>query len=183
MQNELKQIQHQTHTTFLYVTHDQEEALTMSDRIAVINHGRCVQCDQPETLFRRPRTRFVAGFFRGCNVLEADCTGEAEGCVRLLLGTAEITVPTDGVSRSGRPRLTVAIRAESPHLGAVAKGTDVTFPAILADVVYRGTVVDHVLELADGQRMVVSATRRLAAHAGELISFGLDPEDVVLLED
>src|SRR2546422_8622750 len=72
MQAELKHIQQKTGTTFLYVTHDQEEALTMSDRIAVLHDGACVQCDAPERLFRRPRTRFVAGFFPGCNILAAD---------------------------------------------------------------------------------------------------------------
>src|SRR5215510_14546505 len=75
MQSELKHIQRKTGTTFLYVTHDQEEALTMSDRIAVLNRGVCVQCDEPEALFRRPRTRFVAGFFRGCNVVRAELVG------------------------------------------------------------------------------------------------------------
>ena len=75
MQTELKRIQKQTGTTFVYVTHDQEEALTMSDRIAVIDRGECVQCDTPRTLFRRPRTRFVAGFFRDCNLVEAECIG------------------------------------------------------------------------------------------------------------
>ncbi|MGI9303724.1 MAG: amidase family protein, partial [Gammaproteobacteria bacterium] len=64
MQNELKRIQHQTETTFVYVTHDQDEALTMSDRIAVISHGRCVQCDEPEALFQKPRNRFVAQVLR-----------------------------------------------------------------------------------------------------------------------
>ena len=71
MQGELTGIQEATGTTFVYVTHDQEEALTMSDRIAVLNRGRCVQVDEPERIFRHPRTRFVAGFFRGCNVLDA----------------------------------------------------------------------------------------------------------------
>lgn len=183
MQNELKSIQHQTHTTFLYVTHDQEEALTMSDRIAVIDDGRCVQCDRPETLFRRPRTRFVAGFFRGCNVLEAECAGEADGQARLRLGAIEFTIPTDGVGCIDRARVAVAIRAESPHLGAAARERDVTFSAIVTDVIYRGTVIDHVLELADGQQIVVSATRRQAERKGEPIKIGVDPEDVVLLED
>src|SRR2546421_436032 len=59
MQAELKHIQQKTGTTFLYVTHDQEEALTMSDRLAVLHDGACVQCDAPERLFRRPRTRFA----------------------------------------------------------------------------------------------------------------------------
>ena len=69
MQTELKRVHAETGTTFLYVTHDQEEALTMSDRIAVLNRGHIAQCDAPETIYRRPRSVFVARFFRGCNVL------------------------------------------------------------------------------------------------------------------
>ena len=69
MQLELRRIQKETGTTFLYVTHDQEEALTMSDRVAVFREGCCVQCDVPAELFEHPRTRFVASFFRGFNVL------------------------------------------------------------------------------------------------------------------
>ena len=64
MQIELKHIHQRIGTTFLYVTHDQEEALTMSDRIAVLDRGRCVQCDAPERVHHKPRTRFVAEFFR-----------------------------------------------------------------------------------------------------------------------
>ena len=79
MQAELKHVHRRTGTTFLYVTHDQEEALTLSDRIAVINRGRCVQCDAPERLYKRPRRRFVAEFFRGCNVLEAELAGQGDG--------------------------------------------------------------------------------------------------------
>ena len=72
MQGELTKIQEATGTTFVYVTHDQEEALTMSDRIAVLNRGRCVQVGAPERIFRFPRTRFVAGFFRGCKRARGD---------------------------------------------------------------------------------------------------------------
>ena len=70
MQAQLKDIQRVTGTTFVYVTHDQEEALTMSDRVAVLNWGHLVQVDEPHALFRRPKTKFVASFFRGSNVVE-----------------------------------------------------------------------------------------------------------------
>src|SRR6478752_7023210 len=79
MQVELSGVHKRTGTTFLYVTHDQEEALTMSSRIAVLNGGRVVQCDEPERLYKRPRTRFVADFFRGCNVLRVEPVREANG--------------------------------------------------------------------------------------------------------
>ena len=70
MQAQLKDIQRVTGTAFVYVTHDQEEALTMSDRVAVLNWGHLVQVDEPHALFRHPRTKFVASFFRGSNVVE-----------------------------------------------------------------------------------------------------------------
>src|SRR4029079_16653238 len=85
MQGELRRVHRRTATTFLYVTHDQEEALTMSQRIAVINRGQCVQCDAPERLYKRPRTRFVAEFFRGCNVLEPELAGQGDGAATYRL--------------------------------------------------------------------------------------------------
>src|SRR6185503_6215823 len=79
MQAELSGVHKKAGTTFLYVTHDQEEARTMSSRIAVVNDGRVVQCDEPERLYKRPRTRFVANFFRGCNVLDVAPMESANG--------------------------------------------------------------------------------------------------------
>ncbi len=90
MQTELKRVHAETGTTFLYVTHDQEEALTMSDRIAVFNKGRLEQCDAPEALYRRPRSTFVARFFRGCNVLETSERSASGGKARYWIAGAEI---------------------------------------------------------------------------------------------
>ena len=59
MQTELRNIQTKTETTFVYVTHDQEEAITMSDRVAVLNKGLCIQCDTPKEIFQKPRTKFL----------------------------------------------------------------------------------------------------------------------------
>src|SRR5207302_4713642 len=70
MQLELKRIQHEVGVTFLYVTHDQEEAMTMSDRIAVMRHGRIEQIGAPEDIYERPSTEFVAGFLGASNLLE-----------------------------------------------------------------------------------------------------------------
>src|ERR1035437_5132869 len=92
MQLELKHIQRQTGTTFFYVTHDQEEALTMSDRVAVLSGGRCVQCDAPEIIFTRPRTRFVARFFRGCNVIDAVLENDGPNA-NLSFGGVQLSFP------------------------------------------------------------------------------------------
>ena len=79
MQVELKRIQQEVGITFIYVTHDQEEAMTMSDRIAVMNRGRYEQLGDPEGLYERPTTRFVAGFLGVSNLLPATVAGTADG--------------------------------------------------------------------------------------------------------
>ena len=76
MQVELKRIQQEVGITFIYVTHDQEEAMTMSDRIAVMNRGRYEQLGDPESLYERPTTRFVAGFLGVSNLLPGDRRGQ-----------------------------------------------------------------------------------------------------------
>ena len=89
MQVELKRIQQEVGITFIYVTHDQEEAMTMSDRIAVMNHGRYEQLGDPASLYERPTTRFVAGFLGVSNLLPTTAEGTDDGyaVVRLADGT------------------------------------------------------------------------------------------------
>ena len=105
MQVELKRIQQEVGITFIYVTHDQEEAMTMSDRIAVMNHGKYEQLGDPEVLYERPKTRFVAGFLGVSNLLPATPDGRADGYAgyKLADGTA-VRVPTALVEGRGRSR-------------------------------------------------------------------------------
>ena len=161
MQAELKRVHAETGTTFLYVTHDQEEALTMSDRIAVFNRGHCVQCDEPEALYRRPRTTFVARFFRDCNVLTV---------TDLLRGNLGSQAGTH-----------VAVRAEEVHIGPQAGG--VRLDAVLETVTYRGTVLDYELRLADGQTLTATTTRRIDVQPGTQVIVGIAPEHFVPLDD
>ena len=86
MQVELKQIQREVGITFVFVTHDQEEALSMSDRIAVMTEGRVAQCAPPEEVYEKPSEQFVAGFIGISNLLQG--TAEEGGTVRLADGTA-----------------------------------------------------------------------------------------------
>jgi ABC-type Fe3+/spermidine/putrescine transport system ATPase subunit len=182
MQVELKHIQRRTGTTFLYVTHDQEEALTMSDRIAVLHDGACAQCDAPEPLYRRPRTRFVATFFRGCNVLDGELLGVAGGRAELRLGGAVVEVRADAVP-AATGRVGVAIRAENVHLGPRAAEAGVRLEARLVEVIYRGTNFDHVLELEDGQRLTATSTRREADGTGGSVRLGFAAADLIVLQD
>jgi len=179
MQGELRHIQQATGTTFVYVTHDQEEALTMSDRIAVLNRGRVVQCDAPEPIFRRPRTRFVAEFFRGSNVLEAELR-PAGGGVEVAVAGAR--VPLSEAVRPGRRF--VAVRGERIRLGETdGMEAHLRLSAVLERITYRGLYSDYRLLLDDGQRLSAAGPHRHDLASGERLPIAIAAEDIVLLED
>jgi ABC-type Fe3+/spermidine/putrescine transport system ATPase subunit len=180
MQSQLKHIQRKIGTTFLYVTHDQEEALTMSDAIAVLDRGICAQYDAPEALFRRPRNRFVASFFRGCNVLDARCRATGDGRIVLAFGGADVVVPPTQAASGAE--VAIAVRCENLHLGARAQSCAARFAARLEEVIYRGTNVDHMLRLADGQLVQATSTRRELGDGETSVIVGCDPADIVVLE-
>jgi putative spermidine/putrescine transport system ATP-binding protein len=149
MQIELKAIQQQVGITFIYVTHDQEEALTMSDRLAVFNRGRIEQLGTPADVYERPATRFVAGFVGTSNLLGGDVA-------RTVLG------------RSG----TFTIRPEKIHLGTTESipGSDETAaPGRILDVVYLGPDTRYIVELDAGARLVVTQ-QNLATSSNEALA-------------
>jgi putative spermidine/putrescine transport system ATP-binding protein len=149
MQIELKAIQQQVGITFIYVTHDQEEALTMSDRLAVFNAGRVVQLGTPADVYERPATRFVAGFVGTSNLL----TGEVARSI---------------VGRDG----TFTIRPEKIRMAepAVTVGPDETGAAgVIADVVYLGPDTRYIVELDAGSRLVVTQ-QNLATSSTEALA-------------
>jgi ABC-type Fe3+/spermidine/putrescine transport system ATPase subunit len=179
MQGELRKIQETTGTTFVYVTHDQEEALTMSDRIAVLNYGRAVQCDVPERIFRFPRTRFVASFFRGCNVLEAWIEDGARGPALQLAGQRLPLPGRDGARPGSRA---VALRSETLLLDR-PQDADLILPATLEKITYRGVYLDYRLRLEDGQALSATLTERLPLAQGALVGVGVRASEVVLLDE
>jgi ABC-type Fe3+/spermidine/putrescine transport system ATPase subunit len=181
MQSELKRVHAQTGTTFLYVTHDQEEALTMSDRIAVFDRGRCLQCDAPEALYQRPASIFVAGFFRGCNVVAVDASPAGAGPDRIRIAGVEIPGVPAAAGKSAFRH--VAVRAENLRIGPEAAALPCKLPAKIKDVTYRGTVFDYVMLLADGQQLMATSTRRLEIPPGAAVEIGIDPKIIVPLAD
>jgi putative spermidine/putrescine transport system ATP-binding protein len=135
MQIELKEIQQEVGLTFIYVTHDQEEALTMSDRLAVFNHGRIEQVGEPAEVYERPATGFVAGFVGVSNVLE----GEA---ARAIAGEAHaFTI---------RPEKIAMVDPEEP-----VSADDCTATGHVREVVYLGAVTRYIVELDVGASLVV----------------------------
>ena len=149
MQIELKAIQQAVGITFIYVTHDQEEALTMSDRLAVFNRGRIEQVGTPADVYERPMTRFVAGFVGASNLL----TGAAAQAVLGRAGTFTI-----------RPE---KIRLDDP---ASPIGEDETgAPGRIHDVVYLGPDTRYVVDLDAGARLVVTQ-QNLATSSSEALA-------------
>lgn len=182
MQAELKRIHQSIGTTFVYVTHDQEEALTMSDRIAVLDRGAFVQCDAPEPLYRRPRTRFVADFFRGFNVLTAEGTAAGGGRIAIRLAGREIV--TDAPAQPGaHGELHLAVRSDNVRLGSPAGNRAVELPARALEVVYRGTALDYRCELSDGQSIIATTARPICLPAGDVVTLSIDLADLVVLEE
>jgi spermidine/putrescine transport system ATP-binding protein len=143
MQLELKAIQHDVGITFVHVTHDQEEAMTMADRIAIMNAGRIEQLGTPTDLYERPQTAFVAGFLGISNLLPGSVTGP--GSVRLDEGT-EMRVPPEALDgRSGRVAL--GVRPEKIRLGHSEENR---LTGRLLETAYVGVATQYVLETRAG---------------------------------
>ena len=179
MQLELKQLNREVGATFVYVTHDQEEALTMSDRIAVMNEGRILQLGTPGEIYERPRTRFVADFIGQTNFLEVDVTGWDGTAVDVELpgsGPLRARMP-DGIQPQGR--MTLAVRPEKISLlGRPARrlkypGSN-ALTGRLDEVVYVGTHTQYLVRLPGGQMLTVYRQNRAVGEnehaAGEALS-------------
>ncbi len=154
MQLELKAIQQRTETTFVYVTHDQEEALTMSDRIAVMSDGHVEQVATPRDMYERPATRFVAEFIGVSNMLKITPTGTAGGFVSEDLGEgSRLLAPDPG---DGREQLEVTVRPEKIKLNPAPGGeTDCRIRGRLRESVYLGSMTQVIVEAQTGDRLVV----------------------------
>jgi spermidine/putrescine transport system ATP-binding protein len=135
MQIELINLQKEVGITFVYVTHDQTEALALSHRIAVMNKGRVEQVDEPSKIYGFPRTRFVADFIGHCNLFSGPLRGSANGIVTVdVEGLGPVRVATDSRLVDGRTG-SVALRPEKIRI-------DATAPEGAPDNHYRGTVTE-----------------------------------------
>jgi spermidine/putrescine transport system ATP-binding protein len=152
LQVELKRIQRDVGITFVYVTHDQEEALTMSDRIAVMNRGRLEQVADPEEVYDRPATRFVAGFIGVSNLMPGTVRKSGDrGEVELDSGVT-VSVGVNGFSPGDRCQ--AVVRPEKLSIGEGEPG-DPGVDGLVESSVYLGTSTQLVVRLPDGVRMTV----------------------------
>jgi len=186
MQLELKRIQNELGTTFVYVTHDQEEALAMSDRIAVMNRGRVEQTGSPREIYEHPRTAFVADFIGSLNAFDLRIDELVGTNAVMRLGeTGRVVVPVGEGHRPGET-LRVAVRPERVQIdpagrpvldgGSRVEGT-------IADVVFLGMYTQFHVE-TDLGRLVCHrlADESLASNeAGTRVSLSWEPEQASLL--
>jgi spermidine/putrescine transport system ATP-binding protein len=185
MQIELKRLQHETGITFIFVTHDQEEALTMSDRIAVMSNGRILQVGSPREIYDRPAERFVANFIGETNFLEGTvaAVNGASATVKLDAGATIQAILPEDLSPHGRA--TVVVRPE--HADLVASGEAATLAGQLDNVVYFGTDTHYHVTLKGGGSFIVrQQNRRVGADmfsAGARVGIRLADDAATLLRD
>jgi mannopine transport system ATP-binding protein len=157
MQVELKELQGRLGATVIYVTHDQEEALAMSDRVAVINQGRIEQLATPRELYDAPASAFVGDFIGEINLFDATVEDGSAGACRLAAGFGQLGgTPAPGVSVTTGQRVRVGIR---PERIAVRAGTSADgWPAAIRQTIFNGNNVAVHATMADGQELRASVS-------------------------
>ena len=185
---ELLRVQRETGTTFVLVTHDQDEALAMASRIGLLHEGRLAQVGTPAEIYERPASRFVAGFMGAANILPGTVRAAAPDAVLDLdgIGPAQAAGPAPAAVGGA---LHVALRPERLRIttGAAGNGFN-TAPGTVTDSAYRGGTVDHHVRLASGATLLVSQPLADGARAGLLapgsaVSVSWPPEACVLLPE
>jgi ABC-type Fe3+/spermidine/putrescine transport system ATPase subunit len=175
MQEELRRIHHEIGGTFVFVTHDQGEALALANRIAVMEAGELVQQGDAEEIYARPRTRFVSTFIGEANIFEGQRRG---GIVEF----ADVHVPSAGPNGS----VIVVVRPEDVNLKAQRIAGQVTLRGSLADAVYLGAFVRYRIDLPGGHRLIATSTDRAVREnlsVGDAVWCGWSLEHQNIIEE
>ncbi len=187
MQIELKRLQQKLGITFVFVTHDQEEALTMSDRIAVINKGKIEQLGAAADIYHRPRTTFVANFIGQANILEstlisrngAEARVRLEGGVELDVNAANLVVDSKS--------LLVSIRPEKIYLCRDLRSGPNIFEVKIVEELFKGAIDQLLIETAGGLQLTAMVANESVTqdsfHAGDKVYCHLHPDDIVVVQN
>ena len=184
LQIELKALQQQVGITFIYVTHDQEEALTMSDRIAVMSDGRVEQVGPPSEVYEEPSTTFVADFLGVSNLMRVVAHGDSDGRCRVTLGDFELQASRGETHTTGDTR--IVIRPERVHLEPHESSGENRVPGIVERVVYLGNSNQIIIILANGDRiqaLVQNTGEELTYRQGDPVRAYLPAEALRVLTD
>jgi spermidine/putrescine transport system ATP-binding protein len=185
MQFELKRIQREVGITFVFVTHDQGEALTMSDRIAVMSDGRVEQIGTPEEIYNSPATLFVAGFIGSANLLPGDVVGtDGNDTVVELTAGHTVRVRTN-IERSNGTPVSVMLRPERLMAAATSRDDGRSIEGTVTDVVFQGATARIVVNLKDDSEViasVVTGTDIPFLHPGSTVHLAWEPGSAYLLQ-
>jgi spermidine/putrescine transport system ATP-binding protein len=185
LQIELKTLQQQVGITFIYVTHDQEEALTMSDRIAVMSRGRVEQVAAPKDVYEEPATIFVADFLGVSNLMDAVARGaDSAGRCRIKLGDFEFAAGRGDKEMRGSTKATV--RPERVRLEPHGSSGENRLPGMVERWVYLGNAVQLIVRLATGeaiQVLIQNSGDEIPYSQGTPVNVHLPPEALRVLQD
>jgi len=187
MQLEIMQLHRKLGMSIIYVTHDQEEALTMSDRIAVFNNGRIEQVGTPAELYEEPATRFVANFIGETNLFPGKVTEIDEGCCVVKRGELRLRARQRGSLRSGR-EVFVAVRPERTLLSSPADvvGDENKLFGQVSELIYLGKSRKYVIRCGDTQLTVlqqITTSGDAAFNIGDAVAVHWKAEDAVAVSD
>ena len=183
MQVELKKLQKKLQITFVYVTHDQEEALNMSDRIVVMNDGIIEQIGTPEDIYERPQTKFVAGFIGESNLIKTKIKKIDEEKISAKIGEYDMNLNYKNYDNSRNKESYILIRPENikytrikPPLGLIA---------IIKEHSYIGSIIKTTMEIEGGQEIIVCDydKKKDLIGIGSEVWMYFEPEDVVIVEE
>jgi putative spermidine/putrescine transport system ATP-binding protein len=181
MQIEIRHLHEKIGATTIYVTHDQREALTMSDRVAVMDRGTIVQCDQPETIYHRPRTAFVAEFIGETTLLPV--TFARDGIT--LVDGSFLRSPVPPASAT---QWFLAVRSEGVLMPEECGPEASRFPIVVRDVLFQGDSQLLVAEAPGGKRLTIrrpsrGGFMRSLPEAGQKLDVGLGPDSIILVPE
>jgi spermidine/putrescine ABC transporter ATP-binding subunit len=185
VQVELKQLQRTLGITFVFVTHDRQEALAMSDRIAVMNQGRVEQVGTPVEVFESPRTEHVARFLGATNVFTAEVRRHEGGVLHLQLADGtELSVADPGPERLRREPVRFVVRPEKLSLRAVPASLEISIAVTVENRVYHGATTEWIVRGREGERYTVLAHGAEPAVApGSAAFLGWNARDAVVLRE
>ena len=181
MQLELKALQKQLGLTFIYITHDQEEALNMSDRIAVMRDGRFEQIGTPAEVYDHPRTSYVARFVGTANVLTGQVAAQENGVVRIACAGGCASAEDGGHRFAPGQTLSIAVRSEQVEFAT--DGAACALPAVVREKSFAGGMLRIALALEDGTELVASRHGiDIGVKPGDAVRVSWKPEHAVAVD-
>ena len=189
MRDEIRRVQRKLGITAVYVTHDQGEAMSMSDRIAVMNKGRIEQIGSPTTIYENPASLFVAGFIGQCNVIPGTYRGMAHGQYQFVSANGtSFAVAVDPMRKQLElgQALNLVLRPEAIEIGSSASDLPNQFSVKVEDAVYLGEKTGLLLQVKNGPEKLLAAFRGSRGcplpKPGEILTAQVDPSECVFVD-